>query len=382
MRSRVAALVLALATAGSSVLVAANPQPAVASPAAQSAAATTTPTWTQLAHFTNATSLAFGVGNATNADLATWGALLPRGWSRMAVANDTTGNNWWRGTLVDVAYVQVLGRHPSAASSIARVNTLAAGGTRADLYSSLYGSSEFYRVVSGGHAATFLAKLYSGVLNHAPNAAAVSAWTQRMATGMPHATVADIIVRSAEARGVRVDTDYLDFLNRAPAPTIRSHWVTNLGSEDELVLQKSLAVSAEFFADAQGIALPAGAAPPPAPPATNGGRAVSAAETQLGVPYVWGGETPGAGFDCSGLAQWAWNQVGVTIPRTTYQQVGRPYAVPLAQIQPGDLVFYWNSDHVAMYVGHGLVVHAPHTGDVVRFGELDMGTPEHIVRPG
>jgi cell wall-associated NlpC family hydrolase len=102
----------------------------------------------------------------------------------------------------------------------------------------------------------------------------------------------------------------------------------------------------------------------------------------VGVPYVWAGETPGAGFDCSGLAQWAWSQVGVSIPRTTYDQVNRPIAVTLAQIQPGDLVFYWSSGHVAIYAGNGLVVHAPDAGNVVRYDDLHMGTPEHIVRPG
>lgn len=381
-RPRVASVVLALATLATSALVVATPAPATAASNRRVAATATTATWSQQAHVTNATFRTFRMGDASHATIATWAQLLLNGSPRIGVANEATGNDWWRGTLVDIAYVQVLGRHPSASSSIARVKALASGGTRADLYSALYGSSEFYRVVSGGHAATFLAKLYTGVLNHAPDAAAVAAWTKRMATGMAHATVADIIVRSAEARGLRVDIDYLTFLGRAATPTIRSHWVANLGSQDELVLQKSLAVSAEFFNDAQSVALPAGATPPPAPPATTGGRALRAAETQVGVPYVWAGETPGAGFDCSGLAQWAWSQVGVSIPRTTYDQVNRPIAVTLAQIQPGDLVFYWSSGHVAIYAGNGLVVHAPDAGNVVRYDDLHMGPPEHIVRPG
>jgi len=381
-RPRVASVVLALATLATSALVVAAPAPATAAQNRHAAETATTTTWSQQAHVTNATFRAFGMGDASHATIATWAQLLLNGSPRIGVANEATGNDWWRGNLVDLAYVQVLGRHPSASSSIARVKALAAGGTRADLYSALYGSSEFYRVVSGGHAATFLAKLYSGVLNHAPDAAAVASWTKRMATGMAHATVADTIVRSAEARGVRVDIDYLTFLGRAASPTIRSHWVANLASQDELVLQKSLAVSTEFFNDAQAAALPAGATPPPTPPATPGGRALRAAETQVGVPYVWAGETPGSGFDCSGLAQWAWSQVGVSIPRTTYDQVNRPVAVTLAQIQPGDLVFYWGSGHVALYAGNGLVLHAPNAGNVVRYDDLHMGPPEHVVRPG
>jgi cell wall-associated NlpC family hydrolase len=90
-----------------------------------------------------------------------------------------------------------------------------------------------------------------------------------------------------------------------------------------------------------------------------GEAAFAAAQTQIGVPYVWGGESPGQGFDCSGLTQWAWAQAGVSIPRTAAEQW---YALPhvsLSQLQPGDLLFYYNLDgdntidHVVMYGGSG-----------------------------
>ncbi len=87
--------------------------------------------------------------------------------------------------------------------------------------------------------------------------------------------------------------------------------------------------------------------------------AVKAAESQIGVPYVWGGETPGQGFDCSGLVQWAWAQAGFKIPRTTETQYPALRHVPLNALQPGDLLFYYNLDgdhlidHVVMYVGSG-----------------------------
>ena len=85
---------------------------------------------------------------------------------------------------------------------------------------------------------------------------------------------------------------------------------------------------------------------------------MQAAESQIGVPYVWGGETPGVGFDCSGLVQWAWAKAGIQIPRTTESQW--PDAGPRARLndlEPGDLLFYYNLDgdnavdHVVMYVG-------------------------------
>ncbi len=112
-----------------------------------------------------------------------------------------------------------------------------------------------------------------------------------------------------------------------------------------------------------------------------GARAVAAAESQLGVPYVWGGETPGGGFDCSGLTQWAWAQAGVAIPRVAADQAAAVPHVPLDQLEPGDLLFYYNLDgdgqidHVVMYVGSGpygsqTVIEAPYTGQTVRFSPL------------
>ena len=90
-----------------------------------------------------------------------------------------------------------------------------------------------------------------------------------------------------------------------------------------------------------------------------GTAAVQAADSQLGVPYVWGGEQAGVGFDCSGLVQWAWAQAGVSIPRTTETQWPALPHVSLDALEPGDLLFYFNLDgdnqvdHVVMYVGSG-----------------------------
>ena len=108
---------------------------------------------------------------------------------------------------------------------------------------------------------------------------------------------------------------------------------------------------------------------------------VTAAESQLGVPYVFGGASPSGGFDCSGLVQWAWAQAGVTIPRTTEVQWPALTHVALDALEPGDLLFYYNLDsdsqvdHVVMYVGSGpygtdTVIQAPFTGATVSYSPI------------
>lgn len=103
------------------------------------------------------------------------------------------------------------------------------------------------------------------------------------------------------------------------------------------------------------------APPPPLSPGAVG--AVQAAEREIGVPYVWGGTTP-AGFDCSGLVMWAYAQVGIDLPHYSGAQFSSTTHISMADIQPGDLLFYGpgGSDHVAMYVGGGSMIEAPYTG--------------------
>jgi peptidoglycan DL-endopeptidase CwlO len=105
-----------------------------------------------------------------------------------------------------------------------------------------------------------------------------------------------------------------------------------------------------------------------APPPTHG-NVVQYALSQLNTPYVWAGSAPG-GFDCSGLVMWAYAQVGVSLPHSSYSQYG--YGVPVSrdQLQPGDLVFFDGLGHVGIYIGGDQFVHAPHTGDVVKISSL------------
>ncbi len=111
---------------------------------------------------------------------------------------------------------------------------------------------------------------------------------------------------------------------------------------------------------------------PPLLPGAAG--AVQAAEREVGVPYVWGGTTP-AGFDCSGLVMWAYAQVGISLPHFSGAQYDVTIHIPLADIQPGDILFYGpgGTQHEAMYVGGGMMVEAPYTGATVHITPVRTG---------
>jgi peptidoglycan DL-endopeptidase CwlO len=124
----------------------------------------------------------------------------------------------------------------------------------------------------------------------------------------------------------------------------------------------------------------------PAPNAT-AAAAVRAALGQIGRPYRWGATGPGS-FDCSGLTRFAYIHAGLTLPRTSRQQWSAGGHVEIDGLRPGDLVF-WAHDpadpatihHVGMYVGQGLMVHAPHTGALVRVDPLRPAGYAGATRP-
>jgi len=111
--------------------------------------------------------------------------------------------------------------------------------------------------------------------------------------------------------------------------------------------------------------------PPAAPPP--GAVVAQAAAAMIGVPYRYGGTTP-KGFDCSGLAQYAYRRAGITIPRTSREQMRASRTVERAALAVGDLLFFdtlWRSGHVGIYVGNGRFVHAPSTGGRVTYVSLN-----------
>ena len=119
---------------------------------------------------------------------------------------------------------------------------------------------------------------------------------------------------------------------------------------------------AQSYGQTQAQTVAAGTAP---------GIAVDWALAQVGTPYVWGGETPGVGFDCSGLVQAAYKVAGITLPRVAQDQYDATTKLgPGDPLEPGDLVFFGGSTsdvtHVGIYIGNGQMVDAPYTGADVR----------------
>ncbi|MFJ4640479.1 NlpC/P60 family protein [Streptomyces hygroscopicus] len=134
--------------------------------------------------------------------------------------------------------------------------------------------------------------------------------------------------------------------------------------------------------DSSGSTAPSAPSSPSAP--SNGSKAAQAiafAKAQLGKPYVWGATGPSS-FDCSGLTQAAWKSAGISLPRTTWDQVKAGTRVSTSELQPGDLVFFYDDiSHVGLYIGDGMMIHAPKPGDVVKKAPITEMPIYGSVRP-
>jgi len=125
------------------------------------------------------------------------------------------------------------------------------------------------------------------------------------------------------------------------------------------------------------ITVPGCVSAPREPPRSTPGDAIAAlAASLIGTPYQFGG-ADAAGFDCSGLARYVHERVGLSIPRTAAEQQRAAHPVPIAQLAPGDLVFFRirkrSVDHVGIYAGGGRFIHAPRAGVAVAYGDLAGG---------
>ncbi|HZZ48867.1 MAG TPA: NlpC/P60 family protein [Pseudonocardia sp.] len=100
--------------------------------------------------------------------------------------------------------------------------------------------------------------------------------------------------------------------------------------------------------------------------------ALSKAMTKLGKPYIWGAKGPNA-FDCSGLVQWAFKQIGISVPGSTATQIHEGRPVSRGQLRPGDVVFFYHPvSHVGIYMGNGKVLHASEPGKPVKISKMNF----------
>ncbi len=142
------------------------------------------------------------------------------------------------------------------------------------------------------------------------------------------------------------------------------------------------------LADSFGISAPDQPAGSPVPvaqaiPSALAAFVVGVSESYVGTRYVWGGENPGVGFDCSGLVQWVFAEAGVALPRVAQDQYDATrHLAPGTPLVPGDLVFFGPStqaiEHVGIYVGGGEMVDAPHTGAYVRIEPVPLFQPRFV----
>jgi cell wall-associated NlpC family hydrolase len=165
----------------------------------------------------------------------------------------------------------------------------------------------------------------------------------------------------------------------AAAAQLRSHRSSNNATPTQTSAGGSSRRSAGRSASGSSGPRAGSNVPAPRPGAAG---AIAAAMSQLGVGYRFATAIPGVAFDCSGLTAWAWGQAGVSLPHQSRSQFAVVPHVSRDQVQPGDLIFYYNPiGHVAIYIGNGQIVHATRPGDVVKVAAVNWGKVVGIGRP-
>jgi len=143
---------------------------------------------------------------------------------------------------------------------------------------------------------------------------------------------------------------------------------TQMDAKKKLILAKIDKVNSAAMKQAMAIFEQTGQYPKVTIPTANtvGAQALQAAISRLGYPYVWGAAGP-TQFDCSGLVMWAYQQVGISLPHYTGSQWNSGVHVARNDLEPGDLVFFFpNISHVGMYIGNGMMIDAPNSGEDVK----------------
>jgi cell wall-associated NlpC family hydrolase len=153
-----------------------------------------------------------------------------------------------------------------------------------------------------------------------------------------------------------------------------------LGVSPETVLAAVIASIPSSTTTSSGAPAPsARRIPESPPPSAAAARVLRTGDVYLGVPYVWGGNTPREGFDCSGFTKYVFAKHGIALPRTSREQVrvGRGVAADFRALRPGDLMFFAEPgqaiSHVAIYAGDGRLLHASSSVGGVGYTDLNAG---------
>jgi cell wall-associated NlpC family hydrolase len=245
----------------------------------------------------------------------------------------------------------------------ARVRALYESGGRATLLATVLGGSDPADAVARMH---MVGNLLSFDSADASAALAVTEDARRLSAERDRAAREVIRLQQAAATAAAEVTGLLheqQVALRAAGQEVR-----------RLAEQRRRELAAESAAAFSAALVQAGGTMSPGTVPTNevAAGAIAAARSRLGDPYVWGATGPDT-FDCSGLTQWSYARVGVQLPRVAADQWNAGRHVSLEELEPGDLLFWANDlnnpatiHHVAMYLGAGMMIAAPHTGDVVK----------------
>jgi cell wall-associated NlpC family hydrolase len=260
---------------------------------------------------------------------------------------------------IDIVAAQKAVTSANQAADLAQIHLVQAQSALAKSISSQYKASSFSRTAallasnsSEGYLQTV--QTLSLLTEHQGQVAAMAGTaiaTANAASGKARAAVATANARKADLGKRRQVLD------------------AQVSKYKALLATLTAAARARFLtpvAPSQAAISQAFATPIPKSAAKGAAGAIAAARAELGKPYAWGAGGPDA-FDCSGLTAWAWGAVGVGLPHNAAAQQGMGSPVNQADLQPGDLVFFGSpAYHVALYIGQGLIIHAPTTGDVVK----------------
>jgi cell wall-associated NlpC family hydrolase len=248
-----------------------------------------------------------------------------------------------------------------------RARALYMSGGTVGLYASVLTGGDPNQLLAGLHSVQAL----SDADKHALGAVTASVETARQAAAALSALRSKADDLTAAAATASIDAQNALAEQQQALADTNAKVVTLEAQLQEAMDQAAAARDAQILAAATKAALETGVVIGNASPLAL--TAIAAGGKQVGKPYVYGGSGPDT-WDCSGLVQWAFEQAGVLLPRTAadqYAAVGQK--VPLGQLEPGDLLF-WATDvsnpatihHVAIYLGGGLMLAAPHTGTVVQ----------------